>query len=143
MTQEMSQHAVLSSRSRGQKRVSKTCIARCTARECAVNSDLSIATNLLAAHSNSSVDKMQLSLAADDQVSGLAPLLTWRNRWYALVACSGTMHCTPSIMGIFRHLCDEYYQCRNGQSGPDYAPIPPPPHPTYDLDAVRLPKLCL
>ena len=82
MTQEMSQHAVLSSRSRGQKRVSKTCIARCTARECAVNSDLSIATNLLAAHSSSSVDKMQLSLAADDQVSGLAPLLTWRNRWY-------------------------------------------------------------
>lgn len=23
---------------------------------------------------------------------------------------------------------------------PDYAPIPPPQHPTYDLDAVRLSK---
>ena len=40
-------------------------------------------------------------------------------------------------IGIFQHLCNQYYQCRNGQSGPDYAPIPPPPHPTYDLDVVR------
>ena len=45
-------------------------------------------------------------------------------------------------MSIFRDLCNAYYQCRNGQSGPDYAPIPPPPHPTYDLDAVRPSRLC-
>ena len=32
----------------------------------------------------------------------------------------------------------EYWQCRDGSSKPEYAPTPPPPHPTFDLDAVRL-----
>lgn len=39
----------------------------------------------------------------------------------------------------------EYWQCRDGSSKPEYAPIPPPTHPTFDLDAVRLhlPLFCV
>ena len=41
-----------------------------------------------------------------------------------------------------RHALNGFCLCRKEQAGPEYAPIPPSPHPTYDLDAVRLAKLC-